>query len=203
MHQPGIVKPLRARKLEDAKPDRGLRDQQHPNSVGLGLDLQLHFFELAGAFQGGDALICFLFREGLPGMLLHKRQQLARIQIRTAGDLHRGHILAFVGRQDDLACGSCLGKLRGLLSYPARLTRYIGRAGSRAKGLFVFSQPWIEPSFENVPQTTQSTPSPHQMQEWRAAFDALQLGSRVSKSDQVQIRRPMESRPPVYQRSPV
>ena len=72
LHQLGIGKPLRSRKLENAKPDRRLCNQQHPHSIGLGLDLQLHFAKVAGTLQRGYALINFILGEWLPRMLLQK-----------------------------------------------------------------------------------------------------------------------------------
>ena len=97
LHQLGIGKPFRSRKLEDAKPYGGFLDQQNPHPVGLGFYLQLHFTQLPRVFQRCYAGIHLLPGEGLPCVLLKERRQLAAIDARTSGDLDTGDVLAFIG----------------------------------------------------------------------------------------------------------
>ena len=115
LHQAGVVEPLGPGKLEDAEPDRGLYDQQHPDPVPLGFDLQLHLIEVPRFFQGLNAFVDLFFREWFSRVLGQERQQFARIKTRTTGDLDRSHVLALIGRQDGLGLGSGLGLIRGLL----------------------------------------------------------------------------------------
>jgi hypothetical protein len=113
LDQTGVIEPLGAGKLEDAKPDCGLYDQKDPNSIRLRFDLQLHLIEVSGLFQGGNTCFDLFFPEWFSRMLRQERQQFAGIEIRTASDLYRSHILTLVGRQEGLGLWSCLRLVHG------------------------------------------------------------------------------------------
>lgn len=111
LNQFGVWKSLSAGELKDAEVDGGLENEQDPNSIRFGIDLELHLLELAGRLQSRDALIDFLPGEGLTGLLNELMFKFGSLESGLAGNFDGGYILTFIGREDFLGCEGRSGDL--------------------------------------------------------------------------------------------